>query len=1055
MFLKSLEIFGFKSFADRTHINFADGITALLGPNGCGKSNVVDAIKWVLAENKSKNLRAENMADVIFNGTESRPALSMAEVTLTIANENGLLQMTETEISIKRRIYRSGENEYFINGKQVTATKVRQLFMDTGVGKAAYSVMEQGKIDQILSSKPEDRRYLFEEAAGISRSKAEVQEAERELERTKANLAQIDIGLAETKRNYETLKAQSERTEKYRKFNDDKFNYELDIQLLRLKNFTTDKAHHQQALEEADKKRVAAEQEIEEIYNSLNENTDKIKSLQEQVNQKTTEAIKLQQEVVGKKQLAQQFHVQQSQSREKIGQIENRIKNIEQRIDEYNEDIDSQNADLHDLNKKLADISKNIQDFVESINQSQGQIEENQKIINTNGGKVLNLNAQRAELQKKLAAITEDIVTELDAKLKDAGYSAAANKKAKEDLNTHLEKIKIFANGRANIFRDFASLPSHPEKEAAKMGTDAVNAFTDLTKMFEELALCIESYTKTTPQFIDDFLSPEGIITQKRTIDKEIQDNLKQVDSISTENEELAKKNVELGKRIDEYRKTLENLRVNHAAMVQQIKNCEQQVSQLKRALAQEEVSLKEQENELYEENKRKEEAEEQIQEVEEQIADIEKQGSQIMDEVDAIKKQIDDCNSKVSGKQNTLKKKQEERDKYQAQFEKLNVSLAQSDTEIQNVKQNFMDNYSRDLMEFEERMYKITTPVQVIREKLAETKQKIQQLGQVNFMAVEQFAEEKERYERQQASYNDTKKTLENLVRVSEEIRTKSSEMFLDTYNKIRKNFHNMFRRLMNGGKAELKLVDPANVLTSGIDIYAQPPGKKLSHISLLSGGEKTMTAVALLFATYQVRPSPFCLLDEIDAALDDKNVSSFVSTLRAFGNISQYIVITHNRKTVMGASTMLGVTMEESGITKILQVRLDEDTLNGNLTFDSQEDFVEEDVPPEEGVVIPPRPPRRQHNPDGSLKVEETPAEEATETGAETGATDAKAEEADGDAKENAAEAKADEVPADDAGSETEAGTDAAADESSVEESSTGKAETEDAEKAEGDNQ
>ena len=1055
MFLKSLEIFGFKSFADRTHINFADGITALLGPNGCGKSNVVDAIKWVLAENKSKNLRAENMADVIFNGTESRPALSMAEVTLTIANENGLLQMTETEISIKRRIYRSGENEYFINGKQVTATKVRQLFMDTGVGKAAYSVMEQGKIDQILSSKPEDRRYLFEEAAGISRSKAEVQEAERELERTKANLAQIDIGLAETKRNYETLKAQSERTEKYRKFNDDKFNYELDIQLLRLKNFTTDKAHHQQALEEADKKRVAAEQEIEEIYNSLNENTDKIKSLQEQVNQKTTEAIKLQQEVVGKKQLAQQFHVQQSQSREKIGQIENRIKNIEQRIDEYNEDIDSQNADLHDLNKKLADISKNIQDFVESINQSQGQIEENQKIINTNGGKVLNLNAQRAELQKKLAAITEDIVTELDAKLKDAGYSAAANKKAKEDLNTQLEKIKIFANGRANIFRDFASLPSHPEKEAAKMGTDAVNAFTDLTKMFEELALCIESYTKTTPQFIDDFLSPEGIITQKRTIDKEIQDNLKQVDSISTENEELAKKNVELGKRIDEYRKTLENLRVNHAAMVQQIKNCEQQVSQLKRALAQEEVSLKEQENELYEENKRKEEAEEQIQEVEEQIADIEKQGSQIMDEVDAIKKQIDDCNSKVSGKQNTLKKKQEERDKYQAQFEKLNVSLAQSDTEIQNVKQNFMDNYSRDLMEFEERMYKITTPVQVIREKLAETKQKIQQLGQVNFMAVEQFAEEKERYERQQASYNDTKKTLENLVRVSEEIRTKSSEMFLDTYNKIRKNFHNMFRRLMNGGKAELKLVDPANVLTSGIDIYAQPPGKKLSHISLLSGGEKTMTAVALLFATYQVRPSPFCLLDEIDAALDDKNVSSFVSTLRAFGNISQYIVINHNRKTVMGASTMLGVTMEESGITKILQVRLDEDTLNGNLTFDSQEDFVEEDVPPEEGVVIPPRPPRRQHNPDGSLKVEETPAEEATETGAETGATDAKAEEADGDAKENAAEAKADEVPADDAGSETEAGTDAAADESSVEESSTGKAETEDAEKAEGDNQ
>ena len=272
--------------------------------------------------------------------------------------------------------------------------------------------------------------------------------------------------------------------------------------------------------------------------------------------------------------------------------------------------------------------------------------------------------------------------------------------------------------------------------------------------------------------------------------------------------------------------------------------------------------------------------------------------------------------------------------------------------------------------MEFEERMYKITETPSAIKEKLVSVKQKIQELGSVNFMAVEQFAEEKERYERQQASYKDTQDTLEKLVRVSEEIRTKSTEMFLDTYNKIRKNFHNMFRRLMDGGRAELRLTDPTNVLTSGIQIYAQPPGKKLSDISLLSGGEKTMTAVALLFATYQVRPSPFCLLDEIDAALDDKNVSSFVSTLRAFGNISQYIIITHNRKTVQGASTMLGVTMEDSGITKIIQIRLDEDTLNANLTFDDQSDFIEEDVPPEEGIVIPPRPPRREHNPDGTLK-------------------------------------------------------------------------------------
>lgn len=970
MFLKSLEIFGFKSFADRTRIDFADGITALLGPNGCGKSNVVDAIKWVLAENKSKNLRAESMADVIFNGTEQRPALSVAEVTLTIANENGLLPMQESEIAIKRRIYRSGENEYFINGEQSTATKVRQLFMDTGVGKAAYSVMEQGKIDQILSSKPEDRRYLFEEAAGISRSKADVIEAERELERTKANLAQIEIGLAETKRNYETLKAQSDKTTKYRKLQDDKFNYELDIQLLRLKDFEQNKARNDENRKLAEKKRDEADRDIKEIYSTLNENTEKVSKLQEQVTVKTQEQIRIGAEYNGKQQLLKQLHDQQSQIKEKIGQIENRIKNIEERIDECNEDIDSQNFDLHEKNKKLEDIKKNIESFIQNIQMSSAQIDDNNKIIGTNGGMIINLNQKRQELQKNLAAITEDIVTELDAKLKDAGYSSQANKKAKEELDYSLEKIKVFVNGRSNIFKDFASLPSHSEKDSAKMGTDAVTAFDDLLKMFDSLKEKLENYTKTTPAFIDDFLSPEGIITKKRGIDSEIEDNLSQIDQLQEKSHELEKINSELEKKIKEFNETLSGLKVNQAAMVQQILNCEQLISNLKKSLASEEASLKEQKDELYEETKRREDLVEQIEDAEESIAELQRKGEKITEELNDLDKQIAECNNKVSGKQNALQKRQEELKKYQTQLEKYNFDIGQNDIEIKNVKQNFQDNYSRDLMEFEERMYKITETPSAIKEKLVSVKQKIQELGSVNFMAVEQFAEEKERYERQQASYKDTQDTLEKLVRVSEEIRTKSTEMFLDTYNKIRKNFHNMFRRLMDGGRAELRLTDPSNVLTSGIQIYAQPPGKKLSDISLLSGGEKTMTAVALLFATYQVRPSPFCLLDEIDAALDDKNVSSFVSTLRAFGNISQYIIITHNRKTVQGASTMLGVTMEDSGITKIIQIRLDEDTLNANLTFDDQSDFIEEDVPPEEGIVIPPRPPRREHNPDGTLK-------------------------------------------------------------------------------------
>ena len=973
MFLKSLEIFGFKSFADRTHINFADGITALLGPNGCGKSNVVDAVKWVLAENKSKNLRAASMEDVIFNGTESRPALSVAEVTLTISNEKNLLPIDDSELALKRRLYRSGENEYFINGRQATATEVRRLFMDTGVGKAAYSVMEQGKIDQILSSKPEDRRYLFEEAAGISRSKAKVEEAERELERTRANLAQIDIGLAETKRNYESLKVQAEKTKKYRELNEAKFNQELDIQLLKLKDFTQNKARHDSEKTEAEQKRDAVIKEIEEIYNTLNENTDKIKSLQEEANTKNQELIQTSAEQNGKKNMAKQLKIQQTTIKEKISQLEGRIKSTKDRINDFNDEIDAFNADLYEKNKKVEEINSNIKSFSENIHQSASQIEDNRQQISENLKNISQLERERLALQEKLTSITEDIVTELDAKLKDAGYSSSASKRAKEELSTSLEKIKIFAKGRLNILKDWKALPNHTEAESNAITEDAVKAFSDLGAMLDSLSSSIDNYTKTTPQFIDDFLSPEGIITKKRGIDSDIQSNIESVSELQKANEELNNLNSELNKKIEEYKETLNKMRVTQAQFQSQIDACKQQISLQKKMLAETQNSLSEQEGELFEEKKRSEGLDDEIQEIDEQIAELEYKGQKLAKELDSLDLQIKECNSKTSGKETALQKKTDEKNKWQAKIQQYTISIAQSQTEIANIKQNFQEHYSRDLMEFEERMYTITESPAVIREKLADTKQKIAALGQVNMMALDQFSEEKDRYERQQKSYDDAKKTLADLERVSGEIRTKSTEMFLDTYNKIRKNFHNMFRRLFDGGRAELRLVDPANVLTTGIDIYAQPPGKKLENISLLSGGEKTMTALALLFATYQVRPSPFCLLDEIDAALDGKNVASFVNVLRAFANISQYIVITHNHKTATGASSLLGVTMEESGITKVAQIRMDDNTLNGQIAYDKDDNFVEEDVPPEEGIVIPPRPPRREHNPDGSLKESE----------------------------------------------------------------------------------
>lgn len=969
MFLKSLDIFGFKSFADRTHIDFSDGITALLGPNGCGKSNIVDAIKWVLAENKAKNLRATSKEDVIFNGTERRSPLNVAEVTLTMSNETGLLPLEESEIAIKRRLYRNGDNEYFINNKPASGRDILRLFMDTGVGKSAYSVMEQGKIDQILSSKPEDRRYLFEEAAGISKSKVECQEAERQLEIVRNNMKQIEASIVEIKKSYDTLKVQAEKTSKYRNLKEEIFNYDLDITLIKLKNFIQERARHEKELREVELKRNEVRSQIDEINNSITENTDKVKEMQEMLYSKQTEAFGLQKEKNGKLELIKKFNEDASKIKLKITQLEATLKSVQDRIDDLNQEIDENKADLHDKQKQLSDISTNIENFKENIELSSNQITENSKNIQNIKQKIQDLTEKDHTLQQNLTQITEDIVTLLDSKMNEQGFSENALKTARENLEMTVSKLKIFTEGRKNIFSDFINASSSNLEQWQKKLKEAVDAFSDANALTVSLEKSLNDFINSSPSFISDFLSPEGIMTKKRKIDSEIQDNKNEISSNSSKIEELNSENSILSTKIEEFKDTLDKLKLNKVRMQEQISSSEKQVLILQRNLSTEQNSLRGTEDQLYEENKAHEDLQEQIIDLQSELAEIEHKGQKLVEEMNSLDEKIQESNSRVSGKKDTLIRKQNEQKKYQEQFEKLSLSLAASETEIKNIKQNFQEQNSRDLMEFEEHMYKITTPVADLREKLAAAKTEFKNLGQVNLMAVEEFAEQKERYEKQKANYDDTQKSLENLIRVSEEIKAKSSEMFIETYNKIKKNFHNMFRRLFNGGRAELKLQDPQNVLTSGIDILAQPPGKKLESIGLLSGGEKTMTAVALLFATYQVRPSPFCLLDEIDAALDDKNVSSFVTALESFSKVSQYIVITHNKKTVLGAKTMLGITMEESGVSKIVQFRLDKDIKISSLTDENSEIFVEEDVPLEENAYIPPRPKPRVHNPDGTI--------------------------------------------------------------------------------------
>jgi chromosome segregation protein len=969
LFLKSLDIYGFKSFADKTRVEFADGITALLGPNGCGKSNVVDAVKWALGEQASRAMRAEKMEDVIFNGTESRKPLNVAEVILTLANEAGLLPLDMAEIEIKRRLYRSGESEYFINSAPVRLKEVRELFWDTGVGKAAYSVMEQGKIDQILSSRPEERRYLFEEAAGITRFKVKGAEAARKLEKTEENMRQVEGILGEVKHAYDTLKVQSEKTLKHRSLKDEVFGYELDIQLLRLKQFRYERDERGENLRRRTAERDAIRADMEAANKALEENMDLVNSLEARLAEYQKNIYGLAVEKNAREKEIRLLEEQRQDTKTKIEAGESRERSVGVKIEELNDDAAEQDDVVRDLKKKVTGIEENIKSFEENIRLAASRIGENEGAVRRAEEDIRRLDEERGGLEKDLEAITDDIVAALDAGLKEAGYSAADRRNNESALNETLTLLKTILAGREKLAGDVARAAEGgiAGEELKRLAEHLSGALAEAAGHADRALSLFEAYRKSTPSFIDDFLAPQGIITQKRNLDAKIRACRDGVTGKRERIGELRKSSEDLGVKIDEYRATLEDLRVNRMKMTTQAQAAEEQARLIRRELAGQENLLKTVRDELFLDRRRYEEIEERVAAAEEEAAEIERKGKQLTVDLENLEKDILKKNGDVAGKQEAIKKRMTELARLQETMEKLHLDLVQSETEIKNIQDNFRETHSRDLLEFEERIFTITRSPGDLREHLAAGRQALRDLGSVNFAAPEEFAETKERYDFLSGQLADLTKAKGDLENLTAEIRAESSELFIATYNKIKKNFHNMFRRLFGGGRAELRLLDNNHVLECGIEIFAQPPGKKLENITLLSGGEKSMTAVALLFATYMVKPSPFCLLDEIDAALDEQNVNRFVQVLHEFGGISQFIVITHNKKTATSADTLLGVTMQEAGITKVISTRIK----NSGVSEDAAEPDQDRSEPPQQELW----------DEDAAFEEEEVEAEEGRE--------------------------------------------------------------------------
>ncbi len=917
MFLKSLELNGFKSFADKTRMEFASGTTSLLGPNGCGKSNIVDAIKWVLGEQSTKTLRAGKMEDVIFNGTESRKAMNYAEVTLVISNEKEILPVESTEVEIKRRLFRSGESEFFINRNQVRLRDIRELFFDTGVGKSAYSILEQGKIDQILSHKPEDRRYIFEEAAGITRYKARSVEAQRKLERTEENIEQVETLLQEIKRQYESRKGQVARLNRYKELEDQQASLEVDVQFGTIRSYQLLLEQKENQLVHTQKEFSEIQQEIENIKTDLEE---KEFSLSDQVEKRIEIQSRIntvREQIRGKdeqldllKQHYKEYHERKIESQKRSLEI---AKRLEQNLRElenkksYLITIDSLiNEKKHDIAATQATIDKTLNEIAKWENE----------IIQAEISQVKEEESQQ-QLSLNLQEIADKMATELDKNIKESGYSIELkNKNYKimlDALNDLLIKIREFKENQREL-----------------LVKEAVNLKTLIVK-----------YNDSLPNFIDELMGPGGILTEKHSIDKQLHEGRQKITTIRNTISKLRNNIVDSNDVLETNRSTLTNLKIELGESVAQQDLTKILIESLERQRFEQSNFLLDADKESQNSSIRVKESLNQIKGIENEKEDLIQEGKDLEQQLALTIREIEDSNINLGSQKNRLNTLYTKQSEVRSSIDKYTFHIESLNEQIQSVYRNFFESYGKSLKEYDERLDAEIEDVTSLREKLSHLKKQILNLGYINHMAIEEFNEIKERHDFLSHQINDLEKAKGDLTKVIEEIKKRSEELFIDSFNKIRASFQQMFHRMFGGGRADLRLIDPENLLESGIDILAQPPGKKLDRLDPLSGGEKSLTAVALLFATYKVKPSPFCVLDEIDASLDDRNIGYFLTVLDEFSQTSQFIIITHNKHTVMGSSTLLGVTMEEKGVSKAISYKMGFDSERDEVIYGEQLDI------------------------------------------------------------------------------------------------------------------
>jgi len=1180
MYLKRLELQGFKSFADKTVLEFRPGITGVIGPNGSGKSNISDSIRWVLGEQSMKSLRGTKSLDIIFAGTQNRKSLGFAEASLVFDNSDGTLPIEYTEVTVTRKIYRSGETGYFINKVPCRLKDVLELFMDTGIGRDGYSIIGQGKIDEILSNKSEDRRHIFEEAAGIVKYRVRKVESEKKLEQTKLNLLRINDILTEIEANIEPLKAQSEKAKKYLNLKEELKSIEIGLFLYNIEKykanleeivkdeeiFKSQCKEEEEKLEKIKQLKEELKREIDEITNKIEEMSNlgfesqkEIEMLNSDINVATTRIsnnkenktrfekeieeakqrkLELEEEIkqkeekkVNLKKNKEKFENELKEKEEELAEITKKLSSKELEIEGYKAQVE-QNTDkkyelqadinTQDINyendiKRQNQIKGEISNYISELDSTRLQKDEISKVfyeIDSKRNKVVKaieeINKLREEADKKinnyqnsinnyqsemrikesklkflietekekegyiksvksllkdcesikelgkgmhgvlanvievpeeyqtaiemcLGASLQNIVTETedDAKklvehlrknnLGRASFLPIASVKGKKldkikgnekgvigiaaDLikfNKKYEQIIISLLGRTVIVENMDTAIKVAKQNAYNFRIitiegDVINATGSITggsvakktvnilgrgreiekleKELKNLKAKIEKLEKEKQEYeesiqdtfenatslekelqeidityatekqkvvsIDENIEKiqtrlnklkeeqeqlekhkEEAIKNKEDINKQIVELTEETEKLTAIISEFAKLNQDNQKYVDDLNFDITNLKISVSSFDESEASIEEIQERINSEIENANKSIQNKENQIEQITHDNFELEQSIEEINEKIAKIKEEVKNSGSKVEELKQSRTEKNEKLSKQEEEITGKFNIIEDLKAQIVKVDVKKTKLEDDINTIINKMWEEYELTPNNVGE--YKKPENVALTQRKVNGLRTEIRELGSVNVDSIEEYKTMKERYDfmcEQRVDLEDTMSKLRNIIA---EMTKTMKEQFKAQFEIINKNFEEVFRELFGGGNASLKLEDEENILECGIDITVQPPGKKLQNMMLLSGGEKAFTAIALLFAILKINPAPFCVLDEIEAALDDVNVYRFAEYLKKFSENTQFLVITHRKGTMEAADTVYGVTMEENGISKLLSMKL-----------------------------------------------------------------------------------------------------------------------------------